>query len=310
MTTQIPDGTYYLHPEGSAWLAAIYRDGEHVTTIEESNHATHVAAKDQWSGVCPSETDVEVDREIGEAVIRDVMGDDIDPSMVVVSRPAPVWTLEMRGDGGAEETVEFDHDPSNREIKEACEEWVRSGEWGDDGASIEVGWSQSCDSEDKTYDGFVTVEIEPDHDALIRAAGGNTDCDHDWTAEGEGGLDENPGVWSTGGTSMTFSTHCRKCGLHRTEYHTGSQRNPGEHDTVSYEQPDSWCAECEAEECTCETDKKYEVVGTHSGYAVLRENHDIAEFENRKEADKACLALESGEDTEDEYEWQSGRVYA
>lgn len=26
---------------------------------------------------------------------------------------------------------------------------------------------------------------------------------------------------------------------------SGSQRNPGEHDTVSYEMPETWCAECE-----------------------------------------------------------------
>jgi hypothetical protein len=69
---------------------------------------------------------------------------------------------------------------------------------------------------------------------------GNAGCgdspdDHDWTAEGEGGCDENPGVWSTGGTSMMFRTHCRACGLRRTEHTTGYQRNPGDHDTVEYE---------------------------------------------------------------------------
>lgn len=100
----------------------------------------------------------------------------------------------------------------------------------------------------------VSVEIEADHDAMIRAAGGDDDCDHDWTAEGEGGCDENPGVWSVGGTAMTFATHCRKCGLHRTEHSTGSQRNPGEHDTTTYEQPSSWCADCEREECNCDDD--------------------------------------------------------
>ena len=95
---------------------------------------------------------------------------------------------------------------------------------------------------------------EPDHDALIRAAGGDTECDHDWTSEGEGGCTENPGVWSTGGTSMTFGAHCRKCGLHRVESTTGSQYNPGEHDTVEYEQPPTSCAECESETCTCAED--------------------------------------------------------
>ena len=52
---------------------------------------------------------------------------------------------------------------------------------------------------------------------------------------------------------MCFASHCRKCGLHKSERTTGSRRNPGEHDTVEYRQPESWCAECESEECSSET---------------------------------------------------------
>lgn len=90
----------------------------------------------------------------------------------------------------------------------------------------------------------VTVEIEPCHEHLIKEAAGTAGCgtspdDHDWTSEGEGGCSENPGVWSTGGTSMRFATHCRVCGLKRVQCTTGSQRNPGEHDTVEYEMLDS-----------------------------------------------------------------------
>jgi len=58
--------------------------------------------------------------------------------------------------------------------------------------------------------------------------------EHDWTSEGEGGCDSNPGVWSTGGTGMNFHSHCRACGLKRVEHHTGIQRNPGECDTTTY----------------------------------------------------------------------------
>ena len=58
--------------------------------------------------------------------------------------------------------------------------------------------------------------------------------EHDWTSEGEGGCAENPGVWSTGGTGLTFRSHCRACGLKRVEHHTGAQRNPGECDTTTY----------------------------------------------------------------------------
>ncbi len=95
------------------------------------------------------------------------------------------------------------------------------------------------------------VDIEPDHDHLIREAGGDPQCDHDWTSEGEGGCDSNPGVWSTGGTSHSFASHCRVCGLQRTEHTTGSQYNPGDHDTVEYFQPDQWCADCQSATCEC-----------------------------------------------------------
>jgi hypothetical protein len=86
-----------------------------------------------------------------------------------------------------------------------------------------------------TDEGSIVIEIEPNHRSLIKAAGGNPDCDHDWSSEGEGGCDENPGVWSTGGTTLVFRDHCDHCGIIRTRTDVGSQRNPGKHDTVRYE---------------------------------------------------------------------------
>jgi hypothetical protein len=67
------------------------------------------------------------------------------------------------------------------------------------------------------------------------------DCpsgEHDWTSEHEGGCRENPGVWSTGGTSMVFIARCKHCGMERIERTTGSQHNPGECDTTEYSEPD------------------------------------------------------------------------
>ena len=61
------------------------------------------------------------------------------------------------------------------------------------------------------------------------------DCDHEWTSEGEGGCDENPGVWSLGGTTIQTREHCEHCGVTRITISHGSQRNPGESDTVRYE---------------------------------------------------------------------------
>lgn len=148
------------------------------------------------------------------------------------------YTLEMRDDSGAEETVEiFDRERST--IRDECESWVNQGDWGIEGASVDVVWT-ICDADGNEVDtGCHTVDVEPDHDALILLAGGDVGCDHEWSSEGEGGCDENPGVWSTGGTSMTFRSHCIHCGIIRTEHHTGSQRNPGEHDTVEYEMPEA-----------------------------------------------------------------------
>jgi hypothetical protein len=98
-----------------------------------------------------------------------------------------------------------------------------------------------AEAEEIIAEEYLDVAIEPDHGGKIAAATrgeqtcGNSPDDHDWTADGEGGCRENPGVWSRGGTIMTFSTHCRKCGLHRLERTVGTQRNPGDHDTVEYE---------------------------------------------------------------------------
>lgn len=161
------------------------------------------------------------------------------------------FCLQLRDDQ-CDHTVDIEAPSVEDAIAEArrivageAKDWCEDGEWGDDGASISVTWSL-VDEEDEELDGgSVTVEIEADHATLIRKAAGYADIcgtdpeDHAWTSAGEGGLDDNPGVWSVGGTAMVFKSHCRKCGLHRTERSTGSQRNPGEHDTVEYDMLDS-----------------------------------------------------------------------
>jgi len=234
------DGIYFLYPEGSAWVGAIVKDGK-LWNI--------VTASDSLAGIFPRDTDIVVDD--CEEIILQVMGA-VDPGMVVVTRPVPVYILHM-DDGCSDEIVVSKESP---DIEDAIEDWVADGEWGNDGAEISVSWRLEYDNED-VDEGSHTVSIEPNHSYLIARATGDRSCgnepdDHDWTAEGEGGCKENPGVWLVGGTGMTFDTHCRKCGLHRHEYHTGSQKNPGEHDTVTYEMPDSWCATCEREKCCCE----------------------------------------------------------
>lgn len=156
----------------------------------------------------------------------------------------PQYRVSMRDDGGSTHEVTFTEEPDKNDIYDEIEDWCKDGDWGDDGAAIKISWTLELDG-DEIDGGRYTVEIEPNHPVLIanacrdsRSCGDDPD-NHDWTAEGEGGCTENPGVWATGGTSMSFATHCRTCGLHRTQYRTGSQRNPGEHDTVVYEMPDT-----------------------------------------------------------------------
>ena len=159
------------------------------------------------------------------------------------------YDLTLTVDAGTEHEQDAE---AERVADEAADEWVRGGEWGHDGACV------TCyvEIEDARYQWrrrSITVEIEPDHRALITAACDDTwdedgrqiaGCgadpdDHEWAADGEGGCDENPGVWSTGGTSLAVRRHCRRCGLQRHESYAGPQRNPGEHDTVAYVMSDA-----------------------------------------------------------------------
>lgn len=157
--------------------------------------------------------------------------------------------LHSREDGVNEaQTVEGDTLDSIRDAAaEATEEWMRVGEWGEDGARVSAKWTiksltELGEDDDLSGDltGEVEVEIEPNHEAKIKEAAryeeicGTDPDDHDWTSDGEGGCRENPGVYGHGGTAMSFHSHCRRCGLHRIAHSTGSQRNPGECDTVEY----------------------------------------------------------------------------
>lgn len=64
--------------------------------------------------------------------------------------------------------------------------------------------------------------------------------EHDWRTPHHlvGGIKENPGVWSLGGTKMSFEECCSNCGVYKQELHYGSQRNPDEEDTATYSDAD------------------------------------------------------------------------
>jgi len=150
-------------------------------------------------------------------------------------------TLTTYDDSGTEvHEIDADTEEKMREVaEEICGDILTSWESDGDYEERTMRWAitdwSGCEVDSDSY----TVQIDADHDRLIRDAGGDADCDHDWTSEGEGGCIENPGVYSRGGTTISTSDHCRKCGLHRDILHRGSQRNPGEAETsVSYRQPE------------------------------------------------------------------------
>lgn len=171
----------------------------------------------------------------------DIASCEIAPYEVIL----PGWYAD---DGNCE--VHCPHADSGRD---AAEEYVSDGEWGDDGGSVEVrawrvrhyiGTDDALHIDEDHESDWHTVDLEPDHGYLISSAAGRaTICgtdpdDHDWTREGEGGCDANPGVWSLGGTAMHFVAHCRGCGLTRKVTDPGSQRNPGDGVRYEYEMAD------------------------------------------------------------------------
>lgn len=220
----------------------------HITPRDQGQIVTYAYAVDGPNIYC-LRTDGDKSRslEIGDITDSEELFEPQNGSIPdVVMEPCLVspFVIHLHDDGGADHSTEIDDLPDDDDCESEARDWVTRGDWGSDGAVVDVSWSVIDDlGQDADIDGSCRVNVEPDHDDLIRAAGGDTDCEHDWTSDGEGGCTENPGVWSVGGTAMIFKTHCRECGLHRTERHTGPQRNPGEHDTVEYEQPDSWRAE-------------------------------------------------------------------
>lgn len=175
------------------------------------------------------------------ALPRDTAVNECDFWALENKRTAIVLPGYVADDGNCE--VEYPHATTGRE---AAEQYVADGNWGDDGGAVKVSvWRVGYDGADgaevRVEENSYIIDIDPDHESLIRnAAGRDTGLcgthpdDHEWTREGEGGCDENPGVWSLGGTAMAYREHCAHCDLRRSVRDPGSQRNPGEGVSYSY----------------------------------------------------------------------------
>lgn len=174
----------------------------------------------------------EAEQEVRQAVLAAIIERGDDPaSDLVESLPVTVRAWDDGSD--ARVTVEYgdDYEDAARDL------WGRA-DYGDGDYRVTVNW-EVTDAAGKEIDsGSFVVEGHTEEPECPEAD------EHEWTSEHEGGCSENPGVWSTGGTSMKFVSHCCHCGMKRTVRSTGSQRNPGECDTTEYSETDpEWVAE-------------------------------------------------------------------
>ena len=158
------------------------------------------------------------------------------------TKPTGKYQLEVSVDGDywdANPAASYDDQPEDSTCHDDALTWAIDGVWPDgqpdDGGRIEISWYlNDADGNEIASEGW-TEDVEPDHEALIKKAGGDTECKHEWI-EGDG--DQDNGARCGTGTHISIDSHCEKCGLRKTEFFTGSQYNPGESDHVTYEQPE------------------------------------------------------------------------
>lgn len=141
-------------------------------------------------------------------------------------------------DDQAIEIIEADDMDHAKEL--ATESW-QAGSW-DTKCLIDVRVAELDDAGEET-ENVDWVEVECGEDPAEPEC--TSEDGHDWQSPYEvvGGLRENPGVWSKGGTTSVFKQCCAHCGCYRTETSYGAQRNPGQCDTVEYEDADQLSSE-------------------------------------------------------------------
>jgi len=141
---------------------------------------------------------------------------------------------------GADATVQA---LSLADALELARDWARDGSW-DTKCELDVFAVELDPSQDDGRDRrgaevgervWDTVEVGSDPEPPACVAD-----EHDWQTPHAvvGGLRENPGVWSAGGTTTTYHYVCAHCGCHRRETLHGAQRNPGQADTIEYSPAD------------------------------------------------------------------------
>jgi hypothetical protein len=134
---------------------------------------------------------------------------------------------------GVSEIIEAE---DNSAAESIATDWIKDGSW--DGKFMADVRLQEVDEQgDDTGDSWgINVEVGEDPEPPEC----REDYDHEWVSPVEvvGGIKENPGVWSIGGTTIVTKQACRHCGVYRKRTDYGSQRNPGQCDAVEYIDPD------------------------------------------------------------------------
>lgn len=134
-------------------------------------------------------------------------------------------------DDQVSETIEAD---DMQEAKETAIEIWQNCNWGEGRAMIDLCVVELDENNNETDSReYVSVKVgeNPSPPACIE------DKEHEWRSPYScvGGIKENPGVWSGGGTIMHYKECCKNCGVYKKETLYGVQRNPGQCDVVSYE---------------------------------------------------------------------------
>lgn len=80
----VPDGVYFVWPDGGCWIAAKYRGGICRGTTRQQYAETHRAAGDCWADIAPSDDDYPVDDDVAVTVVHEVLGDHVDATEVSV----------------------------------------------------------------------------------------------------------------------------------------------------------------------------------------------------------------------------------
>lgn len=146
-------------------------------------------------------------------------------------------SYEIREESGASEVIEA---ASIEEALEKAQEWASEGSY-DERVMVRV-WAHELDEDGEPTGESLSGEVEAGPEPKPEATDcGTEDDDHDWDSPLElvGGLRENPGVFSTGGTSFRYEYVCSKCGMYKTVRTAGAQKNPGELDeTIEYSAAD------------------------------------------------------------------------